>query len=94
MGCRSGESSRVFEARIRAYFKENAAKIAHTPVETQVAGDWAFERGNLTVTVTPKSGKPIEESIKYRVIVKRQPDGTWKVHSDISNSNLKSPHKA
>ena len=88
------EGRQGIQAMLEAYFKENAAKIAHTPLETQVAGDWAFDRGNLTVTVTPKSGKPMEESLKYLVILKRQPDGSWKVHADINNSNLKNPHEA
>jgi uncharacterized protein (TIGR02246 family) len=84
----------AIQAMLEAYFKENAAKIAHTPLETQVAGDWAYERGNLTVNVTPKSGKPMEESIKYLVIMKRQPDGSWKLHLDIDNSNNPPPSAA
>lgn len=82
------------QALFEAYFKENAAKIAHTPLETQVTGDWAYERGNLAVTVTPKSGKPREESFKYLVIVKRQPDGSWKVYWDMSNNNEPPPEAA
>ena len=53
-----------------------------------MAGGWGFERGNLTLIVTPKSGKPAEESNKYMVIRKRQPDGAWKVHLDVDNSDL------
>jgi uncharacterized protein (TIGR02246 family) len=85
------EGRQGIQAMLEAYFKENAAKIAHAPLETQVAGNWAYERGNATVTVTPKSGKPREESIKYLVILKRQPDGFWKLHLDMDNSNLKTP---
>jgi uncharacterized protein (TIGR02246 family) len=88
------EGRQGIQAMLEAYFKENAAKIAHTPVETQVAGAWAYERGSLTVTVTPKSGKPMEESIKYLVILKRQPDGSWKVYRDMSNSNEPRPDAA
>jgi uncharacterized protein (TIGR02246 family) len=70
-----------------AAFKQTTATIVHTPVETEVAGDWAYERGNVVITTTPKSGQPAKESIKYLVLFKRQPDGAWKVHRDISNSN-------
>ena len=88
------EGRQGIQGWLEASFKEGSAKIAHTPLETQVAGDWAYERGNLAVTVTPKSGKPMEESVKYIVIVKRQPDGSWKVYRDISNSNNPSPPAA
>lgn len=63
-------------------------KSRTTPLETQVAGDWAYERGNITETVTPKSGKPLERSLKYLAILNRQADGAWKIHLDIDNSNL------
>ncbi|MCL5005750.1 MAG: hypothetical protein M1404_04390 [Acidobacteria bacterium] len=53
-----------------------------------MAGDWAYERGNITETVTPKSGKPLERSLKYLAILNRQADGAWKIHLDIDNSNL------
>lgn len=85
------EGRQAIQAMFEAYFKEKATKIAHTPLETQVAGDWAYERGNITETVTPKSGKPMENSLKYLVILKRQPDGSWKVYRDMDNSNLKEP---
>jgi ketosteroid isomerase-like protein len=81
----------VYEARV----KENAGKMTLTAVftllETQVAGDWAYDRGNYTLTVTPKSGKPTETSGKYLTIYKRQPDGSWKIYRDISNSNNPPP---
>jgi uncharacterized protein (TIGR02246 family) len=83
------EGKQAIQAALEDYFKQNAAKITHTPLETQVAGDWAYERGNITETVTPKSGKTVEKSLKYLVILKRQADGSWKVHLDMDNSNLK-----
>ena len=87
----SVEGKQAIRAAYEARFKESAFKAAVTPLETQVAGDWAYDRGNLTATVTPKSGKPMEESGKYLFIFKRQPDGSWKVYRDISNSNSPPP---
>ena len=92
------EGKQAIQATYEARSKENAGKIvrtmAFTTLETQVAGDWAFDRGNLTVTVTPKSGQPTEESVKYLTIYKRQPDGSWKIYRDISNSNNPPPGAA
>ena len=85
------EGRQGIRVMLEALFKENAAKIVHTPLETQVAGDWAYERGNAVATVTPKSGKPMEESIKYLVILKRQTDGSWKVYRDMHNANTLPP---
>ena len=88
------EGKQAIQAAYEARSKENAVKVALTPLETQVAGDWAYVRGTLTATVTPKSGKPMEESGKYLFIVKRQPDGAWKIYRDISNSSEPLPSAA
>ena len=85
------EGRRDIQAAYEASFKLSSSKIALTPLETQVAGDWAYDRGNATITITPKSGKPMEESGKYLVICKRQPDGAWKLHREMSNSNNPPP---
>ncbi len=88
------EGRQAIQAAYETMFKETAGKIAFSPLETQVAGDWAYDRGNYTVTMTPKSGKPMEVSFKYLVIVKRQPDGAWKVYREISNNNTPPPAPA
>lgn len=88
------EGKQAIQASYAAMFRENPVKVVLAPLETQVAGDWAYDRGNATMTVTPKSGKPIEESAKYLVIVKRQPDGSWKLYRDIDNSNSPPPGAA
>ena len=52
-----------------------------------MTGDLAYDRGNATITVTPKSGMPIEESSEYFVTLRRQLDGSWKIHRDPANRN-------
>lgn len=85
------EGKQAIQAAYEAMFKENAGKIAVTmvltPLETQLAGDWAYDRGSATSTITPKTGKPVQQSGKYLVIVKRQTDGSWKVYREMSNLN-------
>ncbi len=85
------DGRQAIQARYEALFKDNAVKHAHTPLETQVAGDWAYQRGNYTNTVTPKSGEPMEDSGKYLNILKRQPDGSWKIYRLMRNSNNPPP---
>jgi ketosteroid isomerase-like protein len=54
----------------------------------QAAGNWAFERGTYTITLTPKaSGEPLQDIGKYLTIYQRQPGGAWGMARDIWNSN-------
>lgn len=56
--------------------------------EVQVVDDWAYARGTYTVTYVPKNGgDPIFIDGKYLSIFQKQPDGSWKLHRDIFNSN-------
>jgi ketosteroid isomerase-like protein len=59
-----------------------------TPVETVVAGDWAWQRGSFTVAATPKSGGATREtSGNFLRIYSRQPDGAWRMIRDMFNSD-------
>jgi uncharacterized protein (TIGR02246 family) len=56
--------------------------------DRQIIGDWAFDSGSYTFSATPKAGgKPISDRGKYVVIMRRQPDGSWKWYRDIDNSD-------
>jgi uncharacterized protein (TIGR02246 family) len=85
------EGKQFIQAWLQGIFKENKVTCTLTPLETQVAGDWAYQRGNSTFIITPKSGKPMEESGKYLNIYRRQPDGSWKFYREMSNSNSPPP---
>ncbi len=57
--------------------------------EVQSAGDWAYARGNYTLTIEMKDGGdiiPIDG--KFMSILQQQSDGTWKLHRDAFNSNV------
>lgn len=101
----SAEGKPAIQASYQATFQQGAAKMAVTPRETEVSGDWAFETGAVSVTVTPKAarkkvasrraakkaGKPVEVTSRYVVVLKKQADGSWKVHLDIGNSATPRP---
>ena len=56
--------------------------------EVRVAGDWAFARGNYSVTLTPRQGGDVVTvDGKYLTVFQLQADGSWKIHRDIFNSN-------
>jgi uncharacterized protein (TIGR02246 family) len=90
---------------IAAYYKKMmdtyTVNATITAEETQVAGDWAFDRGQFVFAVTPKAApdpkaKPapgtmmpmaMTEQGKYLVVLQRQADKSWKVAREIGNPN-------
>lgn len=57
-----------------------------TPIDIEIAGDWAFARGEYTATQVV-GGNDVEVDGKFMTILKRQDDGSWKIYRDIFNSN-------
>ena len=56
--------------------------------EVEVWGDWAYARTTITGTATPYGdGNPIQIDMKALQILRRQPDGGWKVSRYINNRN-------
>jgi uncharacterized protein (TIGR02246 family) len=58
-------------------------------------GDLAFSTGEYTATLTPKKAgaKPMPaEHGKYIGVMKKQPDGSWKLIYDIWNTNAEPGH--
>ena len=70
------------------HFEQFTGTLAVSSEEHEVAGDWAFERGSYTVTLTPKAGgTPTDDEGKYLLISRRQPDASWRIARHIWNSN-------
>lgn len=67
------ESIRTWSLAFYAHFRTAfALKID----EVQVAGDWAFERGTYTITLTPKArGELLQVIGKYITIYEQEPSG-------------------
>jgi uncharacterized protein (TIGR02246 family) len=56
--------------------------------EVRVSGEWAFELGRYTISLTPKAGgPPIGDVGKYITIYQRHADESWKMGRDIWNSD-------
>ncbi len=57
-----------------------------------VSGDWASERFAGELTLTPKAGgAAITEKVKGIHILRRQPDGSWKIAQDVWNTDTAPP---
>ncbi len=80
------------EARNGAMLDKFTVDIGITNQELETAGDWAYSRGTYKARLMPKNGgRPISIDGKYMTILARQPDGTWRIHRDIFNSNAAPP---
>lgn len=57
-------------------------------MDVEASGDWGYFWSTYTLTATPKSGgQPLKSSGKSVFIVKRQPDGAWKITRLIDNGD-------
>jgi len=59
--------------------------------EVRVFGDFGFARGTYSFVNAMVEGDPVPFEGKYLTILKRQPDGSWKVYRDCFNSNTPPP---
>ena len=57
------------------------------PEEVTVAGGWAYTRGTYD-SERVVGGKAVRVDGKFLTILKRQPDGTWRIYRDCFNSNV------
>jgi ketosteroid isomerase-like protein len=56
------------------------------PLETIIAGEWAFERGVERMTVTPRDGTPPRSmSQRALLILRRGADGRWRYARGMTN---------
>lgn len=73
---------------MRQFFGAFEVQIRYTSTEIVVAGDWAFDRGTYSQTLTPKRGGAAHnETGKYLWLYRRAPDGSWKQARVIWNGS-------
>jgi ketosteroid isomerase-like protein len=62
-------------------------EVRYTASSLEFAGDRAIEHYTAVAKVTPKAGgAPMDERIKGIHIYQRQADGSWRITSDVWNS--------
>ncbi len=82
----------AIRARHQANLDQYEYVLENPAVEIVVNGDWAILRGTYVISLTPKAdGEPIQDTGKYIVTWRRQPDGSWRVAHEIWNSDNPPP---
>ena len=77
---------RTVVAVMGAALAKNSVRQAYEPVETVVAGDWAFQRGVERIQVVPKDGGPPHEHVQRALLVlRRGEDGRWRYARGMTN---------
>ena len=65
-------------------FGENTVQVTTQADEVVVAGDLAVMRASYEDTITPRGeGEPTEMSGTWLIVLRKQPDGSWKVWRDM-----------
>jgi uncharacterized protein (TIGR02246 family) len=72
------------EQWLRTFFEQFSIKVTEADDELHVSGDWAIHRYSFAWTVTPKAGGvgTTEGGVGVHVL-RKQPDGNWKLARDI-----------
>ncbi len=77
-------------ANIKKYFEgfPPISEISAENVEVVGQEDIAYVRGTYKVAIAVEGAEPVTDFGKFVDILRKQPDGTWLFHRDISNSDL------
>lgn len=65
-----------------------------TKVDVAASGEIAYTVGTYLLTAPDDTGKTTTDRGKYVAVWKKQPDGSWKVATDIWNSDIPIPTTA
>jgi len=73
-------------AAMVAAVERNRIEQSFEPIESVIAGDWAFERGIERLAVTPVDGGPTRMmSQRALLILRRGDDGKWRFARGMTN---------
>jgi ketosteroid isomerase-like protein len=79
---------------LRGFFGAFNVENHYQSEEIVISGDWAFDRGTVTESMTPKAGGPPMKSNSKYVWMYRRVNGAWKQARVIWNSSDAPPNAA
>jgi uncharacterized protein (TIGR02246 family) len=73
-------------AAMGAVLRQFSVSQSYDPVETVIAGDWAFQRGIERIRVVPKGGGAAQETAQRALLIlRRGADGRWRYARGMTN---------
>jgi uncharacterized protein (TIGR02246 family) len=76
----------VVVTAMSAALTKYAITQSYEPVETVVAGDWAFQRGIERIRGVPRDGGPAHEVVQRALLIlRRGEDGRWRYARGMTN---------
>jgi uncharacterized protein (TIGR02246 family) len=80
------------QAAIQGLIDARVKNVDFTTVDVGASGDLAYEIGHYSLDIQPQGvAKPITDKGKYVLVVRKQPDGNWKIVADIFNTSEPAP---
>ena len=78
----------LIRAEMKPMFDLFDNRMSVSPDDIQVLGDQAFTHGSYEVAMTPKEGgDSLQIQGKFLTILRKQPDGSWKIAIDCFNGD-------
>src|ERR1041384_3304181 len=91
-GCASfwgPEAKAVLRHRLKRMFALNRTNLAVTIISIRIAGNWAFDWGWHSLTLTPrKGGRAKKVRTRYLEIWVKEADGKWRIAIFLDNIDL------
>jgi uncharacterized protein (TIGR02246 family) len=80
----------AIKKKLAEFFAMPGFSVKFGPTKAAVAGsgDFGYTIGTYEMTVNDDKGNPVTDKGKYTTVWKKQADGSWKVASDMFNSDL------
>jgi len=73
-------------AMMGAALARYAVTQEYDPIETVIAGNWAFQRGVERIRAVPRDGSPAQENAQRALLVlRRGDDGRWRYARGMTN---------
>lgn len=81
------EGREEIQAVLQAYIDAGMTNVDFTRVKAGASGDLAYEVGRYSLDVPGPGGDLVTDRGKYVIVARRQPDGSWRLVTDIFNSS-------
>lgn len=82
----------TLQQQVQLFFAQFDVEYRLVIDEVAVSGDMAYDRGTIHMSLTPRAGGPTQTaSRRYLEILRKQPDGAWRISRAMNNESPRPP---